>query len=149
MEITMSFRNKDRKAKKAKKVEAETQTGTEEEDVKVAYAKDSQGGRDQQSQPPQAEQSQATDQPQQAESQTSEQSGDTDSEQSDGDGDEDDEPAPPVPDGTTAEILKWVGGDKKRAQAALDKEQAEKKPRGGLTGELNRILADDEDTKES
>ena len=49
-------------------------------------------------------------------------------------------PEEPVPDGTTAEILAWVGGDPDRAQRALDKEQTSDRPRSGLTGELNKIL---------
>ena len=50
------------------------------------------------------------------------------------------------PDGTSAEVLEWVGDDKKRAQAALDKEQANEKPRVGLTSDLQDIL-DEEDDK--
>jgi hypothetical protein len=45
-----------------------------------------------------------------------------------------------VPDGTTAEVLAWVGDDKARAQAALDKENADDSPRKGLTGELEQML---------
>jgi hypothetical protein len=45
-----------------------------------------------------------------------------------------------VPDGTTAEILQWVGDDKERAQQALDKENADESPRKGLTGELEKKL---------
>jgi hypothetical protein len=50
-----------------------------------------------------------------------------------------------VPEGTTAEILAWVGDDQERAQAALDAEQASDKPRVGLTGELEKILATEDD----
>ena len=50
-----------------------------------------------------------------------------------------------VPDGTTAEVLAWVGDDKERAQAALDKENADESPRKGLTGELEKLLEDDEE----
>ena len=53
-----------------------------------------------------------------------------------------------VPDGTTAEILQWVGDDKEKAQAALDKENADEKPRKGLTGELEEILTEPEDEAE-
>jgi hypothetical protein len=45
-----------------------------------------------------------------------------------------------VPEGTTAEILAWVGDDQDRAQRALDKENADDKPRTGLTGELEKKL---------
>jgi hypothetical protein len=45
-----------------------------------------------------------------------------------------------VPDGTSAEVLSWVGDDKGRAQAALDKENADESPRKGLTGELEKLL---------
>lgn len=46
-----------------------------------------------------------------------------------------------VPEGTTAEILDWVGDDLDRAQRALDTEQANERPRVGLTSELNKILS--------
>jgi len=49
-----------------------------------------------------------------------------------------------VPEGTTAEILQWVGDDKEKAQAALDKENAEERPRKGLTGELEELLTEPE-----
>lgn len=45
-----------------------------------------------------------------------------------------------VPSGTTKEVLAWVGEDKDRAQRALDKEKADKKPRTGLTKELEELL---------
>ena len=54
------------------------------------------------------------------------------------------------PDGTSAEVLDWVGDDQERAQAALDKEQADEKPRSGLTEDLQKILGprtQDEDAK--
>ena len=47
-----------------------------------------------------------------------------------------------VPDGTSKEILKWVGDDKERAQAALDKENASSKPRSTLVDDLEKKLAD-------
>lgn len=49
-----------------------------------------------------------------------------------------------VPEGTTAEILGWVGDDQDRAQAALDKEEEDDSPRKGLTSELSKILGNDE-----
>jgi hypothetical protein len=48
-----------------------------------------------------------------------------------------------VPEGTTAEILAWVGDDQDRAQQALDAENKDEKPRTGLTGELNKILGNE------
>ena len=53
------------------------------------------------------------------------------------------------PDGTSKEVLDWVGDDQARAQAALDKEQANEKPRVGLTEDLEKLLADDEDADET
>ncbi len=50
----------------------------------------------------------------------------------------------PVPTGTAAEILAWVGDDSARAEAALDIERAKDKPRVGLTGELEKIVAVEE-----
>jgi hypothetical protein len=50
-----------------------------------------------------------------------------------------------VPEGTTAEILAWVGDDKDRAQRALDTENADEKPRKGLTGDLEALLEEDEE----
>lgn len=47
-----------------------------------------------------------------------------------------------VPDGTTKEILSWVGDDKERAQAALDKENASSKPRSTLVDDLEKKLAE-------
>ena len=52
------------------------------------------------------------------------------------------------PDGTSKEVLDWVGDDQARAQAALDKEQANEKPRVGLSEDLEKIPADDEDAVE-
>ena len=46
-----------------------------------------------------------------------------------------------VPTGSIKEILEWVDGDKDKAQAALDVEQADDKPRRGLVSELNEILS--------
>jgi hypothetical protein len=53
------------------------------------------------------------------------------------------------PDGTSAEVKAWVGDDKERAQAALDKEQANERPRSGLSEDLQKILDEpaDEDDK--
>jgi hypothetical protein len=70
-----------------------------------------------------------------------EQSNETSAEQpSSEDKDDTSDDAEPVPDGTTAEILRWVGDDKGRAVRALEKERADDRPRAGLTGELNKIL---------
>ena len=46
----------------------------------------------------------------------------------------------PVPDGSTADVLAWVDGDKDRARRALEKEQATETPRKGLSNELNDII---------
>lgn len=45
-----------------------------------------------------------------------------------------------VPEGTTKEVLAWVGDDKDRAQAALAAEKASDEPRKGLTRELEELL---------
>jgi len=45
-----------------------------------------------------------------------------------------------VPQGTTTEILRWVGDDKNRAQSALDAEQSHDRPRTGLVNELKKRL---------
>jgi hypothetical protein len=45
-----------------------------------------------------------------------------------------------VPNGTAPEVLAWVNGDKARAQAAYDKEQAQPTPRKGLSNELLEII---------
>jgi hypothetical protein len=143
----MSFRNKDKKGKKSK--QESTQETTEGDDVEVVHAKDSQtqhkSAKDQSSEQAARQQTSAQQSGQesgQPPAQTNEQTSD-EQQTSDGDEDEDDDSsddAEPVPDGTTAEILRWVGGDKKRAQAALDKEQADDRPRHGLTGELKKVL---------
>lgn len=44
------------------------------------------------------------------------------------------------PDGTSTEVKEWVGDDPQRAQAALDKEQANEKPRSTLTEDLQEIV---------
>src|SRR3954453_13623938 len=67
-------------------------------------------GKDKAQQPQQQEQQEQ--QPQQQEQQEQQASSSESEQQSE---DED----PKVPDGTTAEILAWVGEDKRRAQAAL------------------------------
>jgi len=125
------------------------------EKMKVAVAKDSQGDK----QPSAAQQESQKQSPQeqpraqqasgqqsgqesgQPEGQTSagEQSDEQSDEQPD-DKEEDSSPPIEVPTGTTAEILKWVGDDKDRAQAALDEEQKADRPRSGLTGELEQML---------
>lgn len=43
-----------------------------------------------------------------------------------------------VPDGTTQDVLDWVGDDSDRAQQALDAEQARDTPRTTLVAELER-----------
>jgi hypothetical protein len=131
----VSFRKKDKKATE------------EDEDMKVVHAEDSQK---QYEKSDQVQSQRRTDQT--TGQQSGQESGEptnmgSESEEElkredsgDGDSEDDSDDSEPVPDGTTAEILKWVGDDKKRAQAALDKEQAEEKPRTGLTGELKQIL---------
>jgi hypothetical protein len=109
------------------------------DDMKISRAKEQ--GSDQQAQaqqPQQAEQPQQSEQaqPQQAESQQTEEQKPEEEQSSD---DEEDD-SEPVPDGSTAEILQWVGDDHDRAQRALDKEQADDRPRTGLVGGLNKIL---------
>lgn len=51
-------------------------------------------------------------------------------------------PQPPsLPQGTSAEVLAWVGEDTDRAQQALDAENDSHKPRKGLIEELKEILS--------
>ena len=45
-----------------------------------------------------------------------------------------------VPAGTIAEIIRWVGDDKDRAQRALDEENKQEKPRKSLTSQLHEVL---------
>lgn len=54
-----------------------------------------------------------------------------------------------VPEGTSIEIMSWVGNDKKRAQRALDVENEHEKPRKTLVSQLKALLDDDEDKNES
>jgi hypothetical protein len=138
----MSFRHKD----KQENQQEPQQATAEGDDVKVVHEKDSKqdkSPKDQSSEQAAAQQTtgqQAGQESGQPQAQTEEA---TSGEQSTPDEDEDDDssaPTEPVPDGTTAEILHWVGEDRQRAQAALDKEQADDRPRGGLTGELKKIL---------
>jgi len=44
------------------------------------------------------------------------------------------------PDGTSAEVMEWVGDDPQKAQAALDKEQSHEKPRSGLSEDLQEVI---------
>jgi hypothetical protein len=135
-ENIMSFRKKNKQA--------------EGDDVKVVHAKGSKGEQQQSAKDQSSEQAAAQTTGQQAGQESGQPPAQAEEaqeaqadEQSTPDDEEDDEssaPAEPVPDGTTAEILRWVGDDKKRAQAALDKEQADDRPRHGLTGELKKIL---------
>lgn len=124
----MSFRHKNREAE------------AEEEDVRVSHAKDSQTP-DQKSAQEQSSEQQA---PQQADQESGQPTEQTSEEKDDetSPSEEEEEDAEPVPVGTTAEILQWVASDKDRAQRALDKEQSNDKPRGGLTGELRKILGE-------
>ena len=46
-----------------------------------------------------------------------------------------------VPDGTSAEVLDWVGEDMQRAQIALNKERANDEPREALVTKLQKILS--------
>jgi len=134
-ENTMSFRHKDREA--------------EGDDVKVAYEKDSKQGKpEEQSSGQQASQQTTEQQSGQESGQPAGQTDEQQSEQQQSSDDEDDDKSDesdesddePVPDGTTAEILRWVGDDKGRAVRALEKERADSRPRAGLTGELTKIL---------
>jgi hypothetical protein len=125
--------------------------GAEEQDVKVSYAKSSQSDA-----PAQQEQQVAPQQPvavehaEQSQQPTSEPVVEDNSGDSTEDSSEGDEPASePVPDGSTAEILRWVGTDKQRAQAAFDKEQADDRPRHGLTGELKKVLSSSDGSQEA
>lgn len=45
-----------------------------------------------------------------------------------------------VPQGTSKEVMEWVGDDKERAAAALAAEQASGEPRKGLTRDLEELL---------
>jgi len=124
-----------------------------EDMMRVSRAKDSQTDQSGQQSPAEQEAQQSSPQDQhRTEQTTGQQSGQesgepagqdteetSDEQQSEEDEDKSDD-SEPVPDGTTAEILRWVGDDQGRAQRALDKEQAEDRPRSGLTGELKQIL---------
>ena len=121
----MSFRKKHKKA--------QAQAKEEDEDVKVVHESTGKDKNKDQSASDQAAQ-QTTGQ--QSEQETGQSQGESEEE-----GDSSDD-AEPVPDGTTAEILQWVGGDQDRARRALDKEQGDDRPRAGLTGELRKILGE-------
>jgi hypothetical protein len=112
------------------------------EDVKVVRAKDSQQDKEQAKEPAadQATEQTTGQQSGQEAGQPPDQDQQGSDEQQSSEEDDKDDDAEPVPDGTTAEILRWVGDDPERAQRALDKEQADDRPRTGLTGELNKIL---------
>jgi hypothetical protein len=45
-----------------------------------------------------------------------------------------------VPDGSTADVLEWVGDDQDKARRAIEAEQGKEKPRTGLLRELNEKL---------
>lgn len=51
----------------------------------------------------------------------------------------------PVPEGTTAEIMDWVGDDADRAQRALDAENENDKPRKTLVSQLENMILKDGD----
>jgi len=120
-----------------------------EDMMRVSHAKDSQTGKSEQ---PSAAQQSVDSSQEQTGQQSGQESGQppeqdteetTEEQQASEDEDEDSSAdAEPVPDGTTAEILHWVGDDQDRAQRALDKEQADDRPRAGLTGELKKILGE-------
>jgi hypothetical protein len=114
------------------------------EDMKVAYAEDSSKSAKKSTQekapapaPEPESQPQSAPEPQTAVPEQSEPEQSEPEQSEPGQSESEDEP---VPAGTTAEILAWVGDDKERAQRALDKEQADDKPRAGLTGELKEVL---------
>jgi hypothetical protein len=133
----VSFRKKHREARETEAAEGE--------DVKIAHEKkgsksgDDSGSGDQSSQQQQAAEQTTGQQSGQETGQPPDQGSDETSDDEEEDDKSDDEP---VPDGTTAEILRWVGSDRDRAQRALDKEQGDDRPRTGLTGELKRILGE-------
>ena len=52
-----------------------------------------------------------------------------------------------VPDGTTEEVLDWVGDDRDKAERALAKEREDEKPRVTLVEPLEKIIADDDEAK--
>lgn len=122
----MSFRKKNKQAE------------AEEEDMKISHAKGSKGAEEAPAQ--QAEQPQQAEQSQQQAEQSQQTDEETTEDQPSSDEEEDDDDSEPVPDGTTAEILQWAGDDQDKAQRALDKEQADQKPRPGLTRGLKKIL---------
>lgn len=58
------------------------------------------------------------------------------------------DPVAEVPDGTTKEVLEWVGDDKDRASLALQKEQDHDDPRKGVVEKLTKLLEKDDDEDE-
>lgn len=48
-----------------------------------------------------------------------------------------------VPDGTSEEILAWVGKDARRARRALQKEKNDDNPRESLTEGLQNVISED------
>jgi len=57
------------------------------------------------------------------------------------------EPREDVPIGTSAEIIAWVGGDKDRAQRALDTEKRNPTPRKSVVYPLEKLLAKKENVE--
>jgi hypothetical protein len=53
------------------------------------------------------------------------------------------------PDGTSAEVMEWVGDDPQKAQAALDKEQSHERPRSGLSEDLQEVIDKGNSTSDS
>ena len=45
-----------------------------------------------------------------------------------------------LPDGTSKEVLDWVGDDTDRASAALEREQADPQPRKTLVAALKKLV---------
>lgn len=54
-----------------------------------------------------------------------------------------------VPEGTTDEILDWVGNDPARARKALNEEKKDDKPRVTLVEPLEKIIEDDKAAKKA
>jgi hypothetical protein len=54
-----------------------------------------------------------------------------------------------VPDGTSEEILAWVGDDAARARRALAKEKKDDNPRESVTGPLNEVIDRDKAAKKA
>lgn len=55
--------------------------------------------------------------------------------------------AEPVPEGTTTEIMAWVGDDRDRAVRALAAENANDRPRKTLVSQLESMTAEEDDAE--